>query len=111
MNINLRTAILLSYGLPRRMVSSGEILCQEIILLKSKPARFSSNYWNSCVIYANTPADGLSKLQDSILELKPRRIITEPFKHTILGGLFSFEILGGWRRLCVLRKSSPDLFV
>ncbi|CAF1976250.1 unnamed protein product [Brassica oleracea var. botrytis] len=63
-------------GLPRRMVSSGEILCQEIILLKSKPARFSSNYWNSCVIYANTPADGLSKLQDSILELKPRRIIT-----------------------------------
>ncbi|WZY86988.1 hypothetical protein YC2023_033372 [Brassica napus] len=28
----------------------------------------------------------------------------EPFKHTILGGLLSFEILGGWRRLCVLRK-------
>ena len=30
----------------------------------------------------------------------------EPFKHTIFGGLLSFEVLGGWRRLCVLRKSS-----
>ncbi|WZZ86354.1 hypothetical protein YC2023_114933 [Brassica napus] len=29
---------------------------------------------------------------------------TEPFKHNILGGLLSFEILGSWRRLCVLRK-------
>ncbi|WZZ27938.1 hypothetical protein YC2023_011339 [Brassica napus] len=28
----------------------------------------------------------------------------KPFKHTILGGLLSFEIVGGWRRLCVLRK-------
>ena len=32
--------------------------------------------------------------------------LIEPFKHTILGGLLSFEIVGGWRRLCVLRKSS-----
>ncbi|KAF3562241.1 hypothetical protein DY000_02017971 [Brassica cretica] len=31
---------------------------------------------------------------------------TLPFKHTILGGLLSFEVLGGWGRLCVLRKSS-----
>ncbi|KAF3611092.1 hypothetical protein DY000_02046668 [Brassica cretica] len=32
--------------------------------------------------------------------------VTKPFKHTILGGLLSFEILSAWRRLCVLRKSS-----
>ncbi|WZZ50581.1 hypothetical protein YC2023_050688 [Brassica napus] len=31
--------------------------------------------------------------------------VLKPFKHTILGGLLSFEVMGGWRRICVLRKS------